>query len=263
MGHIVPPDRGCARVPGRTLGAARMSAAKQETHRATGLDHCGPSCARQRLGRNLAAVPFTLGVLAIFLVTAAATGSFLAGPPEHLLEVAGVSRPGLQAGSWWSLFTSLFFATNPLAYLAASLMIVVLLGLAERRLGTKAAIGLLVLGQFAAVTLFLLVTQLAGCGGGRLAGPDGGRCPDRPVWPGPRCRTGRQCPAPGPVAAPAPDRGAFHLAAAGPVCGPRGNRHRPDRGVAGPAGRMVDPGRRRATRTGTAPPAAKPGTSWP
>ncbi|KQR03399.1 hypothetical protein ASF72_09625 [Arthrobacter sp. Leaf141] len=137
-----------------------MSAAKQDTTaRLAWTTVARPVL--QRLGRNLAAVPFTLGLLAIFWITAAATGSFPAGPPEHLLEVAGVSLPGLQAGSWWSMFTSLFFATNPLAYLAASLMIVVLLGLAERRLGTKAAIGLLVLGQFAAVTLFLLVTQLA------------------------------------------------------------------------------------------------------
>lgn len=120
---------------------------------------------RPALGRvagELKSVPFSLVVLAVFLGTAAATGSFLAGPPEHLLEVAGVSAEGLRAGHWWTLFTSLFFATNPLAYVAASLMIVILLGLAERKLGTRAAAGLLFGGQFAAVTLFLLITQLAG-----------------------------------------------------------------------------------------------------
>lgn len=115
-----------------------------------------------RLAGELKSVPFSLVVLAVFLGTAAATGSFLAGPPEHLLEVAGVSADGLRAGNWWTLFTSLFFATNPLAYVAASLMIVVLLGLAERKLGTRVAAGLLLCGQFAAVTLFLLITQLAG-----------------------------------------------------------------------------------------------------
>ncbi|TLM82359.1 DUF2156 domain-containing protein [Pseudarthrobacter sp. NamE2] len=110
---------------------------------------------------ELKSVPFSLAVLAVFLGAGAATGSFLAGPPEHLLDLAGVSGPGLREGNWWSLFTSLFFATNPLAYLAASVMIIVLLGLAERKLGSRAAAGLLFGGQFAAVTLFLLITQLA------------------------------------------------------------------------------------------------------
>ncbi|MGN8129344.1 bifunctional lysylphosphatidylglycerol flippase/synthetase MprF [Paenarthrobacter sp. 22069] len=111
---------------------------------------------------TLKSMPFTLGVLAVFLGAAALTGSFLDGPPEQLLGTASVSGPGLRDGLWWSLFTSLFFATNPLAYLAASLMIVLLLGLAERRLGRRAAVGLFFGGQFAAVTVFLLVTQLAG-----------------------------------------------------------------------------------------------------
>jgi phosphatidylglycerol lysyltransferase len=106
-------------------------------------------------------IPFTLSVLAAFLVTAAATGSFLAGPSGPLLDVASVSAPGLQAGRWWTMFTSLFFATNPLAYLAASLMILGLLGIAERQLGSIRTAVFFFAGQFAAVTLFLLVTQLA------------------------------------------------------------------------------------------------------
>ena len=39
------------------------------------------------------------------------------GRPSALLPVASVNAPGLKAGHWWSLFTSLFFATNLLAYL--------------------------------------------------------------------------------------------------------------------------------------------------
>ncbi|GGH94180.1 membrane protein [Arthrobacter liuii] len=109
----------------------------------------------------LKSMPFTLGVVVAFLATAALTGSFLAGPPEQLLGLASVSGPGLREGQWWSMFTSLFFATNPLAYVTASLMIVMLLGLAERKLGRRAAVGLFFGGQFAAVTIFLLVTQLA------------------------------------------------------------------------------------------------------
>ncbi|ACL40299.1 protein of unknown function DUF470 [Pseudarthrobacter chlorophenolicus A6] len=119
---------------------------------------------RPTLGRaaaGLKAMPFTLAVLALFVGTGAATDSFLAGPSEQLLDVAGVSGPGLREGRWWSLFTSLFFATNPTAYVVAALMIIVLLGLAERKLGVRAAAALFLGGQFAAVTLFLLITQLA------------------------------------------------------------------------------------------------------
>lgn len=106
-------------------------------------------------------LPFTLALLAAFLGTAAATGSFLAGPPEPLLEFASVSAGGLRSGQWWTLFSSLFFATNPLAYLAASFMILGLLGVAERQLGSIRTAVFFFAGQFAAVTLFLLVTQLA------------------------------------------------------------------------------------------------------
>jgi phosphatidylglycerol lysyltransferase len=118
--------------------------------------------ARDRIFAGLKSMPFSVAVLAVFLAAGAVTGSYLAGPPEQLLDGAGVSGPGLRAGNWWSLFTSLFFATNPLAYVSASLMILVLLGLAERKLGTAAAVALFLGGQFGAVTVFLLITQLAG-----------------------------------------------------------------------------------------------------
>ena len=55
----------------------------------------------------------------------------------------------------------MFFATNLLAYAAAALMILLLLGLAERQLGTRRTAVFYFAAQFAAVTLFLLLTQLA------------------------------------------------------------------------------------------------------
>lgn len=115
----------------------------------------------RRTGARLRSIPFTLAVLAAFLLCGAVTGSFLAGPPESLLDWASVSGPGLKDGRWWSVFTSLFFATNPLAYLTASLMILLLLGTAERKLGALQAAALYFGGQFAAVTIFLLIAQVA------------------------------------------------------------------------------------------------------
>lgn len=117
--------------------------------------------AARRSVQHFRAVPFTLVVLGVFLGAGAATGSFLSGPPEALLDVAAVNATGLKEGRWWSMFTSLFFATNPLAYLTAALMILLLLGLAESRLGTWRTAGFFFGGQFAAVAMFLLVTQLA------------------------------------------------------------------------------------------------------
>ncbi|MFB8368468.1 bifunctional lysylphosphatidylglycerol flippase/synthetase MprF [Pseudarthrobacter sp. NPDC055928] len=115
----------------------------------------------QRSKARLSSIPFTLGVLGAFILTGALTGSYLAGPPETMLDLASVSGPGLKSGLWWSLFTSMFFATNPLAYLTASLMILLLLGLAERKLGTLQAAVFFAAGQFGSVTLFLLITQVA------------------------------------------------------------------------------------------------------
>ncbi|MCA4132169.1 bifunctional lysylphosphatidylglycerol flippase/synthetase MprF [Arthrobacter sp. M4] len=115
----------------------------------------------QRSGSHFRSTPLTLGVLGVFLLVGAVTGSFLSGPPESILNHAGVSLSGLKAGEWWSIWTSLFFATNPLAYLSAALMILFLLGLAERQLGTSKAAVAFFGGQFVCVTLFLLITQLA------------------------------------------------------------------------------------------------------
>ncbi|MBT2513967.1 bifunctional lysylphosphatidylglycerol flippase/synthetase MprF [Arthrobacter sp. ISL-30] len=117
--------------------------------------------AMRRALDHFRSTPFTLLVLFIFLGTAAVTGSFLGGPPESLLRHAGVSLGGLKAGEWWSIWTSLFFATNPLAYVTASLMILVLLGLAERNLGTVATAAAFFGGQFVSLTVYLLITQLA------------------------------------------------------------------------------------------------------
>lgn len=117
--------------------------------------------ALRRAMDHFRSTPLTLAVLVIFLGVGAATASFLSGPPASILNHAGVSLQGLKAGEWWSIWTSLFFATNPVAYLTAGLMVLFLLGLAERQLGTMGAMLAFFGGQFVCVTSFLLVTQLA------------------------------------------------------------------------------------------------------
>ena len=136
----------------------------------------------------------------------------------------------------------MFFATNPLAYAAAALMILLLLGLAERQLG--AAHGrVLFAGQFAAVTLFLLMTQLARYAGdgwlglmvdARLIGPYAAVL---------AVVAGVQRTAADPVAAAAAHGRAVGVAAARAVRGACGDGSRACRGAGRPGGRMVDPGR--------------------
>lgn len=114
-----------------------------------------------RLPAYLASIPLSLLILAILVVLAIATGSFAAGPPEEILGIASVSEATLRSGQWWALFTSMFFTTNPVAFLTAALMLVVLMGMAERTFGSLRTLIFFAGSQFAAVTLFLLITQLA------------------------------------------------------------------------------------------------------
>ncbi|MCD4851874.1 DUF2156 domain-containing protein [Arthrobacter sp. AK01] len=112
-------------------------------------------------GRHVRATPFTSLMLVLFVGVSLVSGSILSGPPEPWLSLAGVSLDGLKSGEWWSIWTSLFFTTNPLAYATAILMILFLLGLAERQLGSLTTTAVLLGSQFACVSAFLLVTQVA------------------------------------------------------------------------------------------------------
>lgn len=126
--------------------------------------------------------PFTLVILALFLVLSLVSGSFLSGPPKPWLNFAGVSLEGLRSGEWWSIWTSLFFTTNPLAYATTIVMFLFLLGPAERHLGSLKTAAVFLGSQFACVSVFFMVTQVAQysedgwlsrMGGTRLIGPYG------------------------------------------------------------------------------------------
>ncbi|MFJ4207270.1 phosphatidylglycerol lysyltransferase domain-containing protein [Paenarthrobacter sp. NPDC089675] len=117
--------------------------------------------ALRQAARHLRATPFTSAVLGLFIVVSIVSGSFFSGPPEQWLPVAGVTLRGLKAGEWWSIWTSLFFTTNVLAFVLVALMILFLLGLAERHFGFAKTAGVFFGSQFACVTAFLLVTQIA------------------------------------------------------------------------------------------------------
>ncbi|MEV7604760.1 DUF2156 domain-containing protein [Paenarthrobacter sp. NPDC089322] len=117
--------------------------------------------ALRHAARHLRATPLTLFVVVLFIAISIVSGSFLAGPPESWLPVAGVTLEGLKAGEWWSIWTSLFFTTNALAFVTSALMMLFLLGLSERQLGSLRTLAIFLGSQFACVVAFLLVTQVA------------------------------------------------------------------------------------------------------
>ncbi|GAB4099725.1 DUF2156 domain-containing protein [Sinomonas halotolerans] len=105
--------------------------------------------------------PLTAGLVAALWTVALSTGSLLAGPSAALLEFVGADLASLRAGHWWGVLTSLFFVTNPLAYAGATILLAVLVPLAERAYGTVRAAALFFGGHLASLTAFLLVTQVA------------------------------------------------------------------------------------------------------
>ncbi|GAB3283988.1 DUF2156 domain-containing protein [Sinomonas notoginsengisoli] len=115
--------------------------------------------------RGARRVPFTLSVIAAMWIAGLATGSILSGPSPEVLDVVGGDLGSLQSGQWWAAMTSIFFVTNPLAYLAATVVVGVLVPVAETAYGTLKAAALFFVGDFASVTVFFALTQLARIGG--------------------------------------------------------------------------------------------------
>ena len=102
--------------PGRPVGVAAMSLAVRGV---SARDVAGGPASAGHTGHTVCAGLFCCAVLV--------SGSFLTGP-RPWLAFASVSLEGLRSGEWWSIWTSLFFTTNPLAYATAIMMILFLLG---------------------------------------------------------------------------------------------------------------------------------------
>lgn len=115
--------------------------------------------------RGARRIPFTLSVIAAMWIAGSVTGSILAGPHPDVLEVVGGSIDSLRSGHWWAALTSIFFVTNPLAYIAATVVVGVLVPVAETAYGSLRAAALFLVGDFASVTVFFALTQLARFGG--------------------------------------------------------------------------------------------------
>ncbi|MCE3551376.1 DUF2156 domain-containing protein [Pseudonocardia sp. RS11V-5] len=95
-------------------------------------------------------------------VLGAVTGSLLHGPSPALASTIGAGLDPIRSGAWWGLATSALWCRGLDSYVLSTLMIVALLPVAERRLGSLRAAGLALLVQVAGSAVGLLWVWLLG-----------------------------------------------------------------------------------------------------
>nr|WP_156144001.1 DUF2156 domain-containing protein [Sinomonas humi] len=105
--------------------------------------------------------PVTLSLIAVFWAVGAATGSILSGPNAQLYGLISGDFASLRSGQWWGVATSIFFASNPFAYLAGTVVIAALVPFSERAFGPLRTIALFFGGQLVSLIAFFAVAQIA------------------------------------------------------------------------------------------------------
>ncbi|MBN9098539.1 MULTISPECIES: DUF2156 domain-containing protein [unclassified Pseudonocardia] len=116
------------------------------------------------LWRAARRVPLAASIVALAWSMGLATGS-LGGPRPRMLHLIGTGIAPLQAGRWWTPVTAMLWWGGPGGYIGATALVLVAGSVAERRIGTRRALAIL-LGTQVAGTL----VALAGISVGRAAG---------------------------------------------------------------------------------------------
>ncbi|MFE0103974.1 rhomboid family intramembrane serine protease [Streptomyces sp. NPDC059009] len=111
--------------------------------------------------------PVTVFVVVALWVVGAATASLGGGPPQSLLDQVGVGVPALADGRWWTPLTSLLWCSGIGNYIGSTLLLLLLGGAAEQRMGSVRTGVVLVLGQILGSLLGVGVVKL-----GSVAGED-------------------------------------------------------------------------------------------
>jgi phosphatidylglycerol lysyltransferase len=103
-----------------------------------------------RLLVALRRAPFTLGLVGLLWLTAIVTGSLPGGPPGNLYDVVAVSWDDLADGRLWTVVTSGMWCFDLTGYVLTTVLLLVIGVPAERRLGARLSM------------LVLLACQIAG-----------------------------------------------------------------------------------------------------
>ena len=108
-----------------------------------------PALARALLRRS----PATMGYLAALWVAGLVTGSITHGPPRWLAGYVTAGLPPLGHGYWWSPLSTGLWASGLDSYLAITVLSLVFLASAERRMGTTRTFSTLLVSQAAGLLL--------------------------------------------------------------------------------------------------------------
>ncbi len=118
--------------------------------------------------------PATICYLAAVWVAGLVTGSIAHGPPRWLSGRVGAGLPSLGRGSWWTPLSAGLWASGPGSYLAVTVLGLLILAAAERRMGVARTVITLLVSQAVGLLLAAGLIQLAGLAGepwlGALAG---------------------------------------------------------------------------------------------
>jgi lysylphosphatidylglycerol synthetase-like protein (DUF2156 family) len=121
------------------------------------------------LSRTARRAPLTVVSMVVLWSVGAGTGSLLHGPPPGLLHEVGAGFGPLGDGHWWFFVTSALWCSGLGAYLGTTALLILLVPMAEWRLGSgRAAVTLLVLHVLGSVAGLALVEAIV-AGGGRWA----------------------------------------------------------------------------------------------
>jgi len=131
-----------------------------------------------RVGDLVHRAPVTVSIVVALWVLGAATASVRGGPPPGLREMVGIGLAGVAAGRWWTVVSSGLWCSGPISYVITSVLLLVLVGSAERRIGSARtallAVATQALGTGVGIALVALGAR-AGAGLARHRSPGLGR----------------------------------------------------------------------------------------
>jgi lysylphosphatidylglycerol synthetase-like protein (DUF2156 family) len=114
--------------------------------------------------------PATLCWLTAVWVAGLVTGSIAHGPPRWLSGHVGAGLPSLGHGYWWTPLSAGMWASGPGSYLAVTVLGLVILAPAERRMGITRTFSMLLACQAAGLLLAAGLVKLAGLARGPWLG---------------------------------------------------------------------------------------------